>query len=387
MSDVNWSSPQSLAFIPDGKLVTFTAMPALDSWVNELLAIDDLESLFDNDPTLRVRILNATRHVAHCAFVESEPAALLAAHRTLYRLYEQNVQTPAQAVLVNQFDPTLVQIRLILERAWERHERSRLTFSQGGLSGPEQFLAAHRRLLADHRVRAHPLSDYLADEATSADLARYVTWGGLLNLRFFDLIALALVGLTCDRMRREIVDNLVDENAAPGTKGHTGLVQASMSSVGHTADPDEVARSIGWEALAGYNVFFLLGLNRRLHFEYLGAMGASEALDPDHNEKVLEGLRRTGLWDTESREYFQVHVDLERAHGSGWLDNVTLPAVTATPEMTAAVLAGAEIRLNTCADFYDATLAKFRSARSATAMAYQQPCSISTRSSDARETP
>lgn len=175
----------------------------------------------DNKVRQHPRILDATRTVAHRAFVESEPAALLAAHRTLYRLYEQNVRTPAQAVLVNQFDPTLVQIRRILERAWERRERSRRTFSQGGLSGPEQFLAAHRRLLTEHRVRAHPLSDYLADEATRADLARYVTWTGLLNLRFFDLIALALVGLNSDRMRREIVDSLVDENAAPGTKGHT----------------------------------------------------------------------------------------------------------------------------------------------------------------------
>jgi pyrroloquinoline quinone (PQQ) biosynthesis protein C len=345
----------------------------LDSWVNELLAIDDLESLFDNDSILREGILNAARDVAHRAFVESDPDALLAAHRTLYRLYEQNVRTPAQAVVVNQFDPTLVQIRRILERAWERREYSRLTFSQDGLSGPEQFLAAHRRLLAEHRVRAHPLSDYLADEATRADLAWYVTWSGLLNLRFFDLIALALVGLTSDQMRREIVDNLVDENATPGTQGHTDLVLASMKSQGYTADPDEVASSSSWEALAGYNVFFLLGLNRRTHFEYLGALGASEALDPDHNEKILEGLRRTGLWNTESREYFQVHVELERAHGSGWLDNVTLPAVTAAPEMAAAVLAGAEIRLNTCADFYDATLAKLRSARSATARAYKRP--------------
>ncbi|XXT19583.1 iron-containing redox enzyme family protein [Sorangium sp. So ce429] len=346
---------------------------ALDSWVGEMLATNDLESLLDSNTTIRTSILNAARNVAHRAFVESEPAALLAAHRTLYRLYEQNVRTPANAVLVNQFDPTLVQIRRILERAWECRERSRLTFSRGNLSGPEQFLSAHRRMLDNHRVRTHPLSDYLADEATSADFALYVTSSGLLNLRFFDLIALALVGLTTDQMRREIVDNLVDENADPGTKSHTSLVLGSMNSTGYTTDPDEVAGSMGWEALAGYNVFFLLGINRRLCFEYLGALGASEALDPDHNEKVIKGLQRTGLSDTESREYFQIHVDLERAHGSGWLDNVTLSAVTTAPEMAAAVLAGAEIRLNTCADFYDATLARFRSARRATAMAHELP--------------
>ncbi|MCY1077075.1 iron-containing redox enzyme family protein [Archangium lansingense] len=133
-----------------------------------------------------------------------------------------------------------------------------------------------------------------------------------------------------------------------------------------------MSRTLPTDLFAG-RLFSLLGLNRRLHFEYLGALVASEALDPDHNEKVLEGLQRTGLWDTASREYFQVHVELERAHGSGWLDNVTLSAVTAAPEMTAAVLAGAELRLNTCADFYDAMLASFRSARSATADTRETP--------------
>ena len=334
----------------------------LDEAVGLLLEEPELDWLFEQDAELPIELASAARTLAESAFSNHDPHSLKVAHIALRSLYQQYTLIPGRDKnLTNQFSPPLLEVRLILERAWERHERGRIdTRDWEGLS-IDKFTAAYQDLVYNHRVARHPLSDFLANSANAASITRYITSDGALNLRYFDIIVMALFGDDDHRVKREIVENLGDEVGADGAQMHTVLIHNSLASVGASQNPDLLTADLDWQGLAGINLYYLLGINRRLHDEFIGAMGVSEELDPPHNEKVVRGCRRVGLDGADTVAFYTTHIELERRHGNDWLENVTIPTVERHPDAARAVLTGAQMRLNTCADYYDAVLRKLLS--------------------------
>ncbi|MEY9995890.1 hypothetical protein ABIE67_007922 [Streptomyces sp. V4I8] len=323
----------------------------LETTVKRLLDHPDLDSLFEQSPGFREELRSAARMVAAAAFIRREPRALRDAHATLAHLYRQNFHTPASGrQIANQFSPPLLEVRLSLESSWERYERSRC----GDWNGirPEQFTAVFLDLVGKHRVICHPLGNFLAEKADRAGVSRFIALDGALALDFFDIIAMTLLGTDDQRVKSEVVSILNDEVTDRGQ--HTVLIHKTLSSVGAPQDPIKLASRLGWRALAGINLFYLLCINRRLRNEHIGAMGVTDYVDPQHHAKVIRGCRRVGLDAPDTVAVYSTHAEPEKHHRSKWLENVMLPTVER--DSAAAVLTGVEMRLNTCADYYDETL-------------------------------
>jgi hypothetical protein len=324
----------------------------LDVVVRCLIEYPEVDSLFAVRPGVRERLCSAAREVADAAFSRGEPQSLEIAHATLAQLYEQYFLTPGSGrQLGNQFSPTLLEVRLALEKPWERYERGRCR--DWGRIDPAEFMPAYRELVSGHRASQHALSDFLGDEAGRDSICRYIAADGALGLGFVDLIAVTLVGEDNQRVKREVVDTLGDE--VGGTKMHTVLNVGALSAVGAASDSTELAAGLGWRGMAGINLFHLLCINRQFRNEYIGAMGITDYVDPPHHAKVVRGCRRVGL-DDNVVDLYSTYLAPEDLPRSNWPENVVAPTAKRRSDSAAAVLMGAEMRLNTCADYYDETL-------------------------------
>ncbi len=67
-----------------------------------------------------------------------------------------------------------------------------------------------RALCQQHPASHHPLFDFLASEASAAQIDYFFKSDSALNLLFFDLVAMGLVG-SLPETRAEIAQNLWDE--------------------------------------------------------------------------------------------------------------------------------------------------------------------------------
>ncbi len=68
-----------------------------------------------------------------------------------------------------------------------------------------------RALCQQHPASHHPLFDFLASEASAAQIDYFFKSDSALNLLFFDLVAMGLVGSLLPETRAEIAQNLWDE--------------------------------------------------------------------------------------------------------------------------------------------------------------------------------
>ena len=90
-----------------------------------------------------------------------------------------------------------------------------------------------------------------------------------------------------------------------------------------------------------------------LHYwKLLGVMAVTELIDPASYEKVVHGCRGLGL-AREAYRYYSEHVEIDVVHGDGWLNNVIVPLIERTPAAAADVVFGAQLRLASCAQYYD----------------------------------
>ena len=89
--------------------------------------------------------------------------------------------------------------------------------------------------------------------------------------------------------------------------------------------------------------------------------GVAEMMDPLQYEKIVRGCRRVGLKDEDALAYYVDHVEIDSAHGEGWLTNIMVPLIRQYPETRYDMLVGALMRLNTAVDYYDFLHAKLAS--------------------------
>jgi pyrroloquinoline quinone (PQQ) biosynthesis protein C len=254
---------------------------------------------------------------------------------------------------VNQFNPTLTRVRNRIERVWLAHEQRRVGVASSPPPDADSLVQALKQLWANHPVATHPLFDFLEKDASREQIVAFFKSDSALNIRFFDLILYSMIG-SREGVRRELAQNLWDESGrGEAARSHVSLFQRLLEAVGVGRARDNHARELGWEGLAGYNLFMLTCLNRQHYFKLLGIMAMTELLDPLQYEKLTRGCRRVGLGGSNELEYYDEHVTIDVIHGDGWLSNVIKPIVGETPQVSSDILTGAALRLVTCNDYYD----------------------------------
>jgi len=325
---------------------------SLDDAVSLLRDTPDLDVLLDSNDAFAAQFSGKVKLALQAAFERHEPAALREVHRALFLLYELHVADPGQIRCLNQFNSLLNSVRTSIEKAWLVAE-ARQTPDLGQPASAVELVAALKRIWSEHPVSSHPIFDFLERDASREQILMFFKNDSALNIRFFDLIVLSLLG-SQQEVRKELAQNFWDE-AGRGEAGrsHVSLFRHLLDTVGIGQADDDHASVLDWQGLAGYNLFMLSCLNRQHYFKSLGVMSMTELLDPSQYEKLARGCRRVGLGVGKEMDYYDEHISIDVVHGEGWLANVIMPVVERTPAAMLEILKGAHLRLSTCQDYYD----------------------------------
>jgi pyrroloquinoline quinone (PQQ) biosynthesis protein C len=343
---------------PTAQGLAVQLLPA-DHQVERLLGERHLDALLLASPEHRHALLPRLVSLINPAFRQQDAAALGEIHRTLYLLYVQAFASPASAHAENHLHPVLMQARQTLEAAWEASLQASVGQDvDAALAAGLAFEPTFVDYCSGHRLARHPFFDFVEHEASREDLVQFFLHDSAIVLRFFDLLAMSMVGAD-EEIRGELVDNLWDEagHRDPGAR-HTSLFRRLLGHVG--VDERHVAAfqhqfhlRAGWQCLAGHNLYFLLGTRRRDYFRSLGCLGSAEAMDAAQYAKIVRGCRRLGWTDAEGLAYYTMHAEVDGAHGRGWLERVMTPLVGKYPNAARELLLGAAFRLETAAQYYD----------------------------------
>ena len=336
---------------------------ALDQLVADLLRGQALGDPISSRAELVVDLAERVTELAESAFGQRDETALGAAHRTLFHIYEQHFLLPDKAAVQNQFHPVVAIVQHELERRWEDFEVARCDLGEASVpTRPPVYLDYFQKVFENHYATHHEVFDYLAEKASREQILRYFSWDAPLNLRFYDILVMSMIG-AAGAARQELIENLLDETGrGDDRQAHTSLFQETLSIAGLDRSPVDAASTLPWQGLSGYNLSLNLALHRKHHFRLIGNMSITEQIDPPNYEKLLRGCERVGLADASKLAYYSMHIEQEVAHGQGWTDHVLLPALVRDGDAGRQMLIGALMRLNTMGDYYDALLASFESA-------------------------
>ncbi|CAR53930.1 iron-containing redox enzyme family protein [Burkholderia cenocepacia] len=338
-------------------LLTSLSLP-LDQAVSGLLDNMLLEEQAELHPEWEEVFLQRVRDALERALIKRDTDAANAVHRTLFLLYELHVVDGASPRAANQFNPSLTRVRRCIERAWLDNEMRRVGDECPAHLDGSALTQRLKRLWVQHPVASHPLFDFLERSASLEQIVAFFKSDSALNIRFFDLLVYSMIG-SREGVRRELAQNFWDESGrGDAARSHVTLFRSLLSTVGVSSASDDHASELGWQGLAGYNLFMLSSVNRQHYFKLLGIMAMTELLDPSQYEKLARGCRRVGLGRDAELDYYDEHVTIDVIHGEGWLSNVIVPIVNETPTVAKDILVGASLRMATCNDYYDALLAR-----------------------------
>lgn len=330
-----------------------------DQVVQSLAHQTDLEGFLLPTPPWVDKVLDLTARSTSLAFERRDPSALLAVHRSLKTLYDLHL-FPQSIGSENQYNPFLGGVRKIVEDSWMDFEGKRITIDPEGIPhDKKEFAEYFQNMVLSHPAANNRLYSFLQNQASIEQMTKFLLTEYALNVRFFDIIVLSALG-TEGGIRREVSENLWDESGTGvEEKAHTRMFKHLLDTLGVIYQEDELVDQLGWQELAGYNLFLNLGLHRKDYYRFVGCLGATELLDPPNYTKLMLGCRRLDLDQAGDFTYYTEHIDVDIKHGSGWIDNVMLPLLDASEDAAYQFLSGAEMRLNTCHDYYESMYSRF----------------------------
>lgn len=283
------------------------------------------------------------------AFKNGHPIALRKIHLYLNSIYYLLMYNHEEKVSLS--DREIAAFKSI-ENAWMEHEKSLI------LNRYDCFKKVNRIedvevMLKVHPAYHHPLFDFLKQEANRRDIQHLIWNDSILNIEFFDYLALAIVGVS-DRIRLEILNNLWDEAGRGSIENfHTTLFERLMNHCGLLYNRDRVIAQMSWEGLAGLNVFSHLALYSHHKMKYFGLLAATEMLDPPHYVQLLRGITHATAKVALDFELYQKQTTLNGEHAKRWLRNVVLPELMRCPDNTIDFWMGFYLRLDSAERYYD----------------------------------
>lgn len=330
------------------------SMPSLDETIDQLIHSNALSLKLTANPLLADRVWHLTENTCVRAFSAGDPVARKCAHAALFKLYQAWLAEPLSAPAQNQFHPLLSAVRSYIESEWLRAENKRFIAHKPVLNAGN-IVEELRDLCQRHPASHHPLFDFLSACASEAQIDYFFKSDSALNLLFFDLVAMGLVG-SVPETRAEIAQNLWDEIGQGSNEiTHVNLYKDLLKRRDIALPDNHFAHLYDWQGLAGYNAFMLGGVNRQHYYKSLGVMAMTELLDPPQYQKLVAGCCRIGL-TARDVHYYSEHITVDIGHADGWLNNVIVPIGKKYPAALEEVYAGAALRLQTCCDYYDRLL-------------------------------
>jgi len=210
------------------------------------------------------------------------------------------------------------------------------------------FVHWFEALAHDGPGQRHPLFDWLAQEATLAQMRWFLTQEAAGEAGFEDLLAYTQVKLP-PQPKLECARNFWDE------MGHGKQSAMHGEMLAHTVRELDLRPNIEttvWESLALSNTMVGLATTRRYAYHAIGALGVIELTAPGRVKQVAAGMRRLGL-SGRARAYFDLHGALDVSHARAWLREVIHPLVDEDPACGQFIAEGALMRLECGAQCFE----------------------------------
>jgi len=252
----------------------------------------------------------------------------------------------------SQHAPGLAALKGRLEADWlaelEAHWQAAgpLAASQG----PREVVQAMRAVAA--RDRLPDAYRWLATEATSEQLVRFLALEGGPDGGFDDLIAACQVGLS-GSAKLELAKNFWDEMGQGDPAGvHTELHHRLVRALELPTVPrcDLPVEALERAAMGG-----LLATNRWLQPEMIGALGLLELQAGPRCRLVLKGLDRLGA-APDAYPFYVEHAEVDPVHGKDWMDKAIEPLAAERPEWGPRMVKGAWWRATLNLQFFSAAM-------------------------------
>jgi Iron-containing redox enzyme len=242
-----------------------------------------------------------------------------------------------------QHHPDVARLKLQLEGAVRRRLEHRCPVLQ-----VEDAVGELRRVAA--RDLVPPVYDWLADEASLADLVRFIALEGGPDAGFDDLVALCQIGIA-GTPKVTLGANYWDEMG----RGEPSAVHTELHHrMAEALDlPRLTPRELPIEGLERLALNGLLATNRALQPELLGALGLLECQAGPRCRRVAAALRRVGA-PPDALPFYEEHALADPRHGKDWLDGAVGPLVERTPAWGTRIVQGARWRASVNRRFFDA---------------------------------
>jgi hypothetical protein len=209
---------------------------------------------------------------------------------------------------------------------------------------------AMRTLAAKDRLPA--IYKWVGAEASLDELRTFLAIEGGPDGGFDDLVASCQVGLS-GAPKMELARNYWDEmgNGDPA-EVHTDLHRqmAAILEIPDLPREELPTPALNRAALAG-----LLGTNRWLQPEMIGALGLTELQAGPRCRLVLAAFERLGL-PQQAHTFYAVHAEVDPRHGKDWLDQAVAPLAQQQPAWGPRMVRGAVWRWLVNADLFNSLL-------------------------------
>ncbi len=219
---------------------------------------------------------------------------------------------------------------------------------------PDDAVAAMRMIARQDLVPE--VYDWLASEATLAELVEFVAIEGGPDGGFDDLVAICQIGLA-GIPKVVLGTNYWDEMgrgvpAAVHTELHHQLVGALEL-------PEMAPEDLPVEALERAALNGLLATNRAFQPEMIGALGLLELQAGPRCRRVVAALHRLGA-PPDAFPFYEEHATADPRHGKDWLDRGVTSLLATTPQWGARIVRGARWRSDVNRRLFAALRERFR---------------------------
>lgn len=210
-----------------------------------------------------------------------------------------------------EWQPTLVAVRLEIERAFERYLRASVSVPNVPACEREAVAAALFELTAPDAGPS--VSRYAAKNATDQQLREFVVHRSIYTLKEADPHSWAIPRLS-GRAKAALVEIQADEYGGGRVdQMHSTIFAGTMRALGLDDRYGSYVDNVPAITLASFNMMSMFGLNRRLRGALVGHLAAFEMTSSIPNRLYGNGFRRLG-YGPDVTWYFDVHVEADAIH-------------------------------------------------------------------------
>ncbi len=266
----------------------------------------------------------------------------------IYDLHSAPIETLGDTVR-HQNAPAVAELKNRLEMPWLA-ELEAAWATAGHLAEadtPQRITVAMRAVAAKDRLPA--AYKWLARNAGWGEVVHFLALEGGPDGGFDDLIAVCQIGLA-GSAKLELGKNFWDEMGTGNPDGvHTVLHERLIEAIDMPRIPREEQPV---EALERTALNGLLGTNRWLQPEMIGALGLLELQAGPRCRMVLQAFDRLGA-PQDAYPFYVEHAEVDPIHGKDWMEKAIVPLVAERPEWGPRMVKGAWWRSTTNLGFFE----------------------------------